>query len=176
MSKIEDSLTFILISVCLVFFTYTAMQNNAERIQEVLDDELAAKRDLYDSTVVARSLDITVKHDKNPTTNTIAVLLSASSSYDNEKDTMGYSWKQIDGQEVEFKEGSEKSVVNFNATEGNYSFELTITDSYGISCIDTHWVNVAPEPNSCPVVIIKGEIGKEKKKVVKKEKKKRRRR
>ena len=164
MSKIENALTFILISVCLAVFTYSAMKNNSEKIEKETLERISFveqfQKERYDSTVLARTLYVTVEHDKNPTTNTIAVKLSASSSYDNEKDTMGYSWKQIDGLHglvptINFKEGSKKSVVSFDATEGNYGFELTVTDSYGVWCKDTQWVNVAPEPNSCPVVIIK---------------------
>ena len=180
MSKIERNLTIILIPVCLILFSYSTIKSNSERIEKEASDKALAEKivldAIRDSSIAARSLDVTVKHDKNPITNTIAVKLSASSSYDSEKDTMGYSWIQIGGPEaVDFKEGSKKSAVNFDATEGKYGFELTITDSYGVSCADTHWVNVAPEPNSCPVVIIKGEIGKRKAKIVKKEKKKKRR-
>ena len=56
---------------------------------------------------------------------------------------------------ADINDSRKKSVLNFEAQSGNYGFELTVTDNYGASCTDTFWVNVSPEPNSCPVVIIK---------------------
>ena len=160
MSQIETPLTAILISVCLTLFTYSVVNGNAERLEKAASDKAAAEQMILDakrdSAVAARSLDIEIIHDKDPETNIIPVILYASSSYDNERDSLEYYWEQFSGNNVaEIKDSREGSVLNFDAEAGNYGFKLTITDSYGASCTDTHWVNVAPEPNSCPVVIIK---------------------
>ena len=160
MSQIETPLTVILISVCLTLFTYSVVNGNAERIEKEASEKALAKQMLLDakrdSAIAARSLNVEVKHDKDPQTNIIPVVLYASSSYDNERDSMEYYWEQFSGNNVaEIKDSREESVLNFNAEAGNYGFKLTITDNYGASCTDTHWVNVAPEPNTCPVVIIK---------------------
>ena len=160
MSQIETPLTAILISVCLILFTYNVINLNAERIEKAASDKALAEQKTLDEArqllIDARTLDVTVKHDNDPKTNTIAVVLSASSSYDNENDDMEYDWKQISGTNVaDIRESSEKPVLNFDAKAGDYGFELTITDNYGASCVDTVLVNVDPEPNNCPVVIIK---------------------
>ena len=160
MSKIETNLTIILIIVFLTIFASSLMNHNAERIAKEASDKALAEQNILDEArqllIDARTLDVTVKHDNDPETNTIAVVLSASSSYDNENDAMEYYWKQISGTNVaDIRESSKEPVLNFDAKAGDYGFQLTITDNYGASCIDTVLVNVDPEPNSCPVVIIK---------------------
>ena len=160
MSQIETPLTTILIPVCLILFTYNVMNHNAEIIEKAASDKALAEKNILDEArqllIEARTLDVTVKHDNDPETNTIAVVLSASSSYDNENDAMEYYWKQISGTNVaNIRESSREPVLNFDGKAGDYGFQLTITDNYGASCVDTVLVNVNPEPNSCPVVIIK---------------------
>ena len=160
MSQIETPLTVILISVCLTLFTYSVVNGNAERIEKEASDKALAEQMVLDakrdSSIAARSLDVTIRHDNDPQTYTRSIVLFASSSYDPERDTMEYYWEQFSGNNVaEIKDSREESVLNFVAEAGNYGFKLTVTDNYGESCADTHWVNVAPEPNTCPVVIIK---------------------
>ena len=160
MSKIESNLTMILIPACLILFTYNVVNRNADIIEKAASDKALAEQNILDTErqllIEARTLDVTVKHDNDPQTNTIAVVLSASSSYDNENDDMEYDWKQISGTNVaDIRESSKNPVLNFDAKSGDYGFELTVTDTYGASCKDTVLVNVAPEPNNCPVVIIK---------------------
>ena len=160
MSQIETQLTTILIPVCLILLTYNVMNINAERIEKEASDKALAEQNALDEArqllIDARTLNVTVKHDNDPKTNTIAVVLSASSSYDNENDNMEYYWKQISGTNVaNIRELNKEPVLNFDAKAGDYGFQLTITDNYGASCVDTVLVNVDPEPNTCPVVIIK---------------------
>ena len=160
MSKIETPLTVTLIFACLTLLTFSVVNGYNERIAKVESDKALAEKTMLearrDSSIAARSLNTEVKHDKDPETNIIPVALYASSSYDNEQDSLQYYWEQFSGNNVaEIRDSREESVLEFDAEAGDYGFKLTITDSYGASCTDTHWVNVAPEPNSCPVVIIK---------------------
>jgi chitinase len=160
MSQIETPLTTILIPVFLILFTYNVMSLNAERIEKAASEKALAEQTALDEArqllIDARTLDVTVKHDNDPETNTIAIVLSAASSYDNENDDMKYYWKQISGTNVaNIRESNREAVLNFDGKAGDYGFQLTITDNYGASCVDTVLVNVNPEPNSCPVVIIK---------------------
>ena len=160
MSNIETPLTTILIIVCFSLFSYGVVNSHNERIEKEISEKALAEKILLearrDSSIAARSLNIEVKHDKDPETNIIPVLLYASSSYDNEQDSLQYYWEQFSGNNVaEIRDSREESVLEFDAEAGDYGFKLTITDTYGASCTDTHWVNVAPEPNSCPIVIIK---------------------
>jgi hypothetical protein len=160
MSKIETPLTVILIFACLAFFSYSVVNGHNDRIAKVESDRAFAEKLMLDAKrsakIEARSIDITIEHDNDPDTYLRSVVLSATSSYDNERDSMEFYWKQISGNNVaDINDSREKSVLNFEAESGSYGFELTVTDNYGASCVDTHWVNVAPEPNSCPVVVIK---------------------
>ena len=160
MTKIETPLTVILIFACLTFFAYSLVNGHNEKIANSVSDRALAEEIMLDAKrnaeIESRSLNITIEHDNDPDTYLRSVVLSAASSYDNEGDSMDFYWKQFSGNNVaDINESREKSVLIFEAESGNYGFELTVTDNYGASCIDTHWVNVAPEPNSCPVVIIK---------------------
>jgi len=160
MSKIETPLTIILIITCLFLFTSSVVNSTNDRIAKIESDKALAEKIMFDekrsAEITARSLDITIEHDNNPDTYLRSVVLSANSSYDNEGDSMIFLWKQFSGNNVaDISDSREKSVLNFEAESGNYGFELTVTDNYGASCVDTHWVNVSSEPNSCPVVIIK---------------------
>ena len=160
MSKIETPLTIILIFACLTFFSYSVVNGHNERTAKLESDRALAEQIMLDTKrnakIEARSLDITIEHDNDPDTYLRTVVLSAALSYDNERDSMEFFWKQFSGNNVaDINDSREKSVLKFEAESGNYGFELTVTDNYGASCVDTHWVNVAPEPNSCPVVIIK---------------------
>ena len=160
MSQIETPLTTILIPILLILFTYNVMNLNAEKIEKAASEKALAEQTALDEArqllLDSRTLDVTVKHDNDPETNTIAIVLSAASSYDNENDEMKYYWKQISGTNVaNIRESSREPVLNFDGKAGDYGFQLTITDNYGASCVDTVLVNVNPEPNSCPVVIIK---------------------
>ena len=159
MSKIETPLTVILIFACLTFLSYSVVNGHNERLAKSESDKALAKEIMLDekrnAEIKSRSLDITIEHDNDPNTYMTSVVLSATSSYDNEKDSMDFYWKQFSGNNVaEINDTRENPVLNFEAESGNYGFQLTVTDNYGASCIDTFWVNVSPEPNSCPVVII----------------------
>ena len=160
MSKIETPLTIILIITCLFLFTSSVVNSTNDKIAKIESDKALAEKIMLDekrsAEIAARSLNITIVHDNDPNTYEQSVVLSATSSYDNERDSMEFYWKQFSGNNVaDINDSREESTLNFEAQSGNYGFELTVTDNYGASCIDTFWVNVSPEPNSCPVVIIK---------------------
>ena len=160
MSKIETPLTVILIFACLSLFTYSIVDGHNNRIAKAESERALAEKIILDekraTEIASRSLNITIVHDNDPDTYEQSVVLSAAASYDNERDSMEFYWKQFSGNNVaDINDTRKNSVLNFDAQSGNYGFELTVTDNYGASCTDTFWVNVSPEPNSCPVVIIK---------------------
>ena len=160
MSKIETPLTVILIFACLSLFTYSIVDGHNNRIAKAESERALAEKIILDekraTEIASRSLNITIVHDNDPDTYEQSVVLSAAASYDNERDSMEFYWKQFSGNNVaDINDTRKNSVLNFDAQSGNYGFELTVTDNYGASCTDTFWVNVSPEPNSCPVVVIK---------------------
>ena len=160
MSKIETPLTVILIFACLSLFTYSIVDGHNNRIAKAESERALAEKIILDekraAEIASRSLNIAIVHDNDPDTYEQSVVLSAAASYDNESDSMEFYWKQFSGNNVaDINDTRKNSVLNFDAQSGNYGFELTVTDNYGASCTDTFWVNVSPEPNSCPVVVIK---------------------
>ena len=160
MSKIETPLTVILIFACLYLFTYNIVDGHNNRIAKAESERALAEKIILDekraTEIASRSLNIAIVHDNDPDTYEQSVVLSAAASYDNESDSMEFYWKQFSGNNVaDINDTRKNSVLNFDAQSGNYGFELTVTDNYGASCTDTFWVNVSPEPNSCPVVVIK---------------------
>ena len=160
MSKTETPLTFILIPICLALLSYSFMSSNFAKIEKEASDKALVEQQVLEEArqllIDSRTLDVTVKHDNDPETNIISIVLSAAASYDKENDSMEYYWKQISGTNIaDINESRKEPVLNFDAKAGDYGFQLTITDNYGASCVDTVLVNVDPEPNSCPVVIIK---------------------
>ncbi len=159
MNQLERPLTLILAPLCLILFFYGYVQNEKRIASEILAAEEAAyklkKQQERQAVIDAQTINIGVYHDNDPETNTIAVTLSAESSYDSEGDEIKYYWKQISGDNVaKIKETRREPVLIFDAKAGNYGFELAITDNYGASCVDTVYLEVSPEPNSCPVVRI----------------------
>ena len=56
---------------------------------------------------------------------------------------------------MDLKETANTSEAQFDAKEGKYEFVLSISDSYGATCVDTVIVNVEPEQNSCPTPVIR---------------------
>ena len=160
MSKIETPLTVILIFACLSLFSYSIVDGHNNRIAKAESERALAEKIILDekraTEIASRSLNITIVHDNDPDTYEQSVVLSAAASYDNESDSMEFYWKQFSGNNVaDINDTRKNSVLNFDAQSGDYGFELTVTDNYGASCTDTFWVNVSPEPNSCPVVVIK---------------------
>ena len=81
-------------------------------------------------------------------TNSIGVVLQGS-SLDAEQDKVNYQWEQIDGAIITL-DSDTNSVATFTAKKGEYTFRLTVTDSYGASVMDEAVVKIHPEPNSGP--------------------------
>jgi len=95
-----------------------------------------------------------IPHDSNKKTDTYLVKLDGSSSFDNENDLLSYSWEQVEGpDDMEFVQlyHPTEAVTYFEAKEGEYTFRLTVTDSYGASADTLKTIVIQPEPNKTPV-------------------------
>jgi hypothetical protein len=88
---------------------------------------------------------ITISHDGNPATNTASFTINGSTSSDADGDTLTYAWK-----EGAVSVGTTAS-LSFTRTPGTYTFDMTVTDSYGLSSTDSVVVIVNAEPNGAPV-------------------------
>ena len=94
-----------------------------------------------------------VPHDRDASTSNVDIVLDGAASQDAESDSISFSWVQTEGPSVALSE-DEPGRSSFRATPGKYTFELTVTDSYGESSSGEARVSVQPEPNSAPEVHI----------------------
>jgi len=95
-----------------------------------------------------------VDHDSDPKTITYPVVLDASKSRDPDQgDKLTFSWVQTAGEVVELSSTKGK-IVTFAASSGQYTFEVTATDDYGVSTSVAKTVIIGTEPNASPVVIL----------------------
>ena len=95
-----------------------------------------------------------VDHDSDPKTITYPVVLDASKSRDPDQgDKLTFSWVQTAGEVVKLS-STKGQVVTFAASSGQYTFEVTATDDYGVSTSVAKTVKIGPEPNASPVVIL----------------------
>ena len=95
-----------------------------------------------------------IPHDSNKKTDTYFVKLDGSNSFDNENDSLSYSWAQVEGpDDMEFVQlyHPNEAFTYFEAKEGEYTFKLTVTDSYGASADTLKTIVIHPEPNKTPV-------------------------
>tara|TARA_Y100000768_G_scaffold383139_1_gene364748 strand:- start:250 stop:765 length:516 start_codon:yes stop_codon:yes gene_type:complete len=96
---------------------------------------------------------VQVPHDSRPETNTYPMILDATSSFDPDQgDRIRYSWKQLSGNKIRLRPNSSSGIVSFEGTPGEYTFELTVSDNYGLSTVITKIVKIENEPNQAPIV------------------------
>ena len=118
--------------------------------QEMEDDE--ARAQAYQKE--AEKYKDAVDHDSDPKTITYPVVLDASKSRDPDQgDKLTFSWVQTAGEVVKLS-STKGQVVTFAASSGQYTFEVTATDDYGVSTSVAKTVKIGPEPNASPVVIL----------------------
>lgn len=74
------------------------------------------------------------------------VTLDGSGSYDPEGDTLSYRWTQTNGPAVELAD-DQAAVTTFDGVAGEtYTFQLTVTDSYGDASADTIQISMEAAP------------------------------
>ena len=106
--------------------------------------------------VEAAKIRFTIPHDRDVNTTDITVALDGSESFDAEGDSLSYSWTQTSGNDIGLFEGVPgDSYQIFYASPGEYTFKLTVSDSYGTSTTGETTVSVAEEPNLPPEVVVK---------------------
>ena len=145
--------------VCLVLsaagFGYLKMNQlehlTAEKAARV-EAESTAKAEAEIAANEAAKFHFVIPHDRDMQTNSMGVVMQGS-SVDAEQDNVNYQWEQIDGAIITL-DSDTNSVAIFTATKGEYTFRLTVTDSYGASVMDEAVVKIHPEPNSGPTAEI----------------------
>jgi len=134
---------------------------------QAIEDEKNARIAADNAAEAARLADLDkfireISHDGDTATDLFDVKLQAISA-DVENDKMTYKWEQVPvsddyvgGPEVKLSSNN-KPTTYFQARAGEYRFELTVTDAYGDSTVDSQVIKINPEPNTAPSADIKVE-------------------
>tara|TARA_B110000116_G_C16746407_1_gene541119 strand:+ start:223 stop:1239 length:1017 start_codon:yes stop_codon:yes gene_type:complete len=170
-----NNLSYIIVLFLFAGMAYVGVEvrdNIKRQKQEVIDDAealVAAEVAAIQAAIDQRNADNDkfireINHDSDPSTDFFEVKLTAISA-DPENDEMLYLWEQVDvslenpgGSKVDLID-NDKAIAYFKAPQGEYRFQLTVTDKYGDSNMDSQVIRINPEPNKAPSVDIKVESG-----------------
>jgi len=159
MKTLETPLTWILVPLCLIAFYVSKVSLDEARLEAIKKNEIeaAAKIKLEERALLIseRTINVQVEHDSDPSTTKRSVTISAANSFDAEGDPFSFYWKQSKGTIVNMGETRNSSEAKFEAESGEYEFVLSVSDSYGATCVDTVIVSIQAEPNSCPTPVIR---------------------
>ena len=172
-----NNLTITAVTVGLFVLMVFARQNELSNIEEERQANIEARQQEQQANIVAiqqaeaREMEDAeaqakayreeaekykdaVDHDSDPKTITYPVVLDASKSRDPDQgDKLTFSWVQTAGEVVKLS-STKGQVVTFAASSGQYTFEVTATDDYGVSTSVAKTVKIGTEPNAHPVVIL----------------------
>ena len=172
MNNLTSTAVFIGLFVLVVF----ARKSELSNIEEERQANIVARQQEQQANIVARQQDAeaqaqeyredaekykdAVDHDSDPKTTTYPVVLDASKSRDPDQgDKLTFSWVQTAGEVVKLS-STKGQVVTFAASSGQYTFEVTATDDYGVSSSVAKTVKIGTEPNASPVVILEVRKGR----------------
>lgn len=152
----ERIVSILLLALCVAGTGYYYLEN----IDRLAAEEAAAAVVAEEASAAAAAAKaeaakahFTIPHDKDAFTTDIAISLDGSASFDVEGDSLSFYWDQISGDQV-YLDNAENNTTTFRASPGEYTFKLTVSDSYDSSSSVSATVAVAEEPNSPPEVIV----------------------
>ncbi|MGB1573129.1 MAG: PKD domain-containing protein [Flavobacteriales bacterium] len=159
----EQSITIVALALSIAGISYLkveqldrmAMAQEAAAAQAVQDsiataEAAVALRDAgADAVIEAAKVRFVVIHDSEPGTNEVDLVLDGSASRDTESDSLAFYWEQLEGSSIELA-NTDSGSTTFTARPGEYTFRLTVTDTYGASSSEQTTVAIMPEPNSPP--------------------------
>jgi hypothetical protein len=151
MNNLTSTAVFFGLFVLVVFARQSELSNiEEERQANIVARQEAESREMEDAEKYKDAVD----HDSDPKTTTYPVVLDASKSRDPDQgDKLTFSWVQTAGEVVKLS-STKGQVVTFAASSGQYTFEVTATDDYGVSSSVAKTVKIGTEPNASPVVIL----------------------
>ena len=151
MNNLTSTAVIIGLIVLMVIGRQSELSNiEEERQANIVARQEAEAREMEDAEKYKDAVD----HDSDPKTITYPVVLDASKSRDPDQgDKLTFSWVQTAGEVVKLS-STKGQVVTFAASSGQYTFEVTATDDYGVSTSVAKTVKIGPEPNASPVVIL----------------------
>ena len=148
----EQSITIVALALSIAGISYLkveqldkmAMAQEAAAAQAVQDSIAATE-----AAIEAAKVRFVVIHDSEPGTNEVDLVLDGSASRDTESDSLAFYWEQLEGSSIELA-NTDSGSTTFTARPGEYTFRLTVTDTYGASSSEQTTVAIMPEPNSPP--------------------------
>ena len=157
MNNLTSTAVFIGLFVLVVFARQSELSNiEEERQANIVARQEAESREMEEAEKYKDAVD----HDSDPKTTTYPVVLDASKSRDPDQgDKLTFSWVQTAGEVVKLS-STKGQVVTFAASSGQYTFEVTATDDYGVSSSVAKTVKIGTEPNASPVVILEVRKGR----------------
>jgi hypothetical protein len=157
MNNLTSTAVFFGLFVLVVFARQSELSNiEEERQANIVARQEAEAREMEDAEKYKDAVD----HDSDPKTTTYPVVLDASKSRDPDQgDKLTFSWVQTAGEVVKLS-STKGQVVTFAASSGQYTFEVTATDDYGVSSSVAKTVKIGTEPNASPVVILEVRKGR----------------
>jgi len=157
MNNLTSTAVFIGLFVLVVFARKSELSNiEEEREANIVARQEAEAREMEEAEKYKDAVD----HDSDPKTTTYPVVLDASKSRDPDQgDKLTFSWVQTAGEVVKLS-STKGQVVTFAASSGQYTFEVTATDDYGVSSSVAKTVKIGTEPNASPVVILEVRKGR----------------
>ena len=104
-----------------------------------------AKLQAIEDAIIKNEID----HDGDPHTASMTIDLFGT-GVDEDGDELTYKWTQLPtGSQVTILE-DEAASTSFDAGPGEYTFQLTVTDSYGVTSSTQQTYSIGKEPNSGP--------------------------
>ena len=157
MNNLTSTAVFFGLFVLVVFARQSELSNiEEEREANIVARQEAESREMEDAEKYKDAVD----HDSDPKKTTYPVVLDASKSRDPDQgDKLTFSWVQTAGEVVKLS-STKGQVVTFAASSGQYTFEVTATDDYGVSSSVAKTVKIGTEPNASPVVILEVRKGR----------------
>ena len=152
----ERIITIVALVISAVGLGYLKMEQldrreKAKAEAAILEETAAAAR--AEAEAEADKFHFTIPHDRSAETNDLQIFMNSFKSGDADTDSISFQWEQLDGETVSL-EASDGQLTSFAAPPGEYTFRLTVTDSYGEQAIEAATVAIKPEPNPKPVASI----------------------
>tara|TARA_B110000503_G_C7125146_1_gene404249 strand:+ start:978 stop:1457 length:480 start_codon:yes stop_codon:yes gene_type:complete len=153
MERIITIVALVLSVAGLGYLKSEQLDRRAEAEAEAAAQAEAAATEAALSAAEAAKFHFTVPHDHRADTQDLQIFMNSFESGDADTDSISYRWEQVDGASVEL-ESSDGQLTSFAAPPGEYTFQLTVTDSYGEQATEEATVAIQPEPNTRPAASI----------------------
>lgn len=153
MERIITIVCLVLSAAGLGYLKMNQMERNeAERTAQA-EAAAVAEAEAAAAAAEAAKYHFIIPHDSDMNSDSIRIVMRGEQSMDPDNDGIDFRWEQVSGTTL-MLDSDTNSVASFSATNGEYIFRLTVTDSYGETASDEAIVKIHAEPNSGPIAEI----------------------